>query len=217
MKSFQFARRIWDSLQAQCLISGAFGLFRKEDLIEVGGYDDDTIGEDMEVVLRLQDESNHRTRKQIVYEPEALCVTSVPHGIGRLLHQRDRWQRGLLDCLIKHRNMILNPCYTLLGLSLGYQLGFEMLGPVLCAIWIGRMVFGYGIPQNVLFLALYLALEVVTTIIAGYYDSEKDIKGLLRRLPELVLLTLVDVGYQMIIMGARVYGIITFRWRRMVW
>lgn len=65
MKSFQFARRIWDKLQTQCLISGAFGLFRKEDLIEVGGYDDDTIGEDMEVVLRLQDESNHRTRNRL--------------------------------------------------------------------------------------------------------------------------------------------------------
>lgn len=141
MKSFQFARRIWNKLHAQCLISGAFGLFRKRDLLEIGGYDTDTVGEDMEVVLRLQNDGYRRTSKQIVYEPNALCATGVPHNMKKLLRQRDRWQRGLIDCLSKHHMMILNPNYALLGiLTLGYQLGFEMMGPLLCTAGLGYIL-----------------------------------------------------------------------------
>ena len=100
MKTFQTARRIFAKLNAQCLISGAFGVFRKSSLLEMGGYDTDTVGEDMELVLRLQDGGYHKSGNQIVYDPTAVCYTRVPHSLKRLLHQRDRWQRGLMDCLI---------------------------------------------------------------------------------------------------------------------
>ena len=116
MKTFQLARRIFAKLNAQCLISGAFGVFRKSALLEINGYDTDTVGEDMELVLRLQDQGFRQSKNQIVYDPTAVCYTGVPHSLKRLLHQRDRWQRGLMDCLIKHRNMIANPFYGLLGL-----------------------------------------------------------------------------------------------------
>ena len=51
MITFQIARRILDKLKAQCLISGAFGVFRKSVLLQMNGYDTDTVGEDMELVL----------------------------------------------------------------------------------------------------------------------------------------------------------------------
>lgn len=91
MKTFQIARRLFAGLNAQCLISGAFGVFRKNVLLEMNGYDIDTVGEDMELVLRLQERGYQQSKKQIVYDPAAVCYTGVPHSIKRLLHQRDRW------------------------------------------------------------------------------------------------------------------------------
>ncbi|MGN8780361.1 glycosyltransferase [Blautia sp. HCP3S3_C12] len=77
-----------------------------------------------------------QSKKQIVYEPTAVCYTGVPHSIKRLLHQRDRWQRGLMDCLIKHHNLIANPRYGLLGLvTMCYQLMVELLGPIFWVIY----------------------------------------------------------------------------------
>ena len=91
-------------------------------------------GEDMELVLRLLDGWYQNTGNQIVYDPTAVCYTTVPHSLKRLLHQRDRWQRGLMDCLIKHRNMIANPLYGMLGLAtMSYQFVFELLGSI-CSI-----------------------------------------------------------------------------------
>ena len=118
------------------LISGAFGVFRKSTLLGMNGYDIDTVGEDMELVLRLQKQGFQQSKKQIVYEPTAVCYTGVPHSIKRLLHQRDRWQRGLMDCLIKHHNLIANPRYGLLGLvTMCYQLMVELLGPIFWVIY----------------------------------------------------------------------------------
>ena len=131
MKTFQIVRRIFSKLNAQCLISGAFGVFRKSALLGINGYDTDTVGEDMELVMRLQEQNFQQSKKQIVYEPTAVCYTGVPHSIKRLLHQRDRWQRGLMDCLIKHHNLIANPHYGLLGLvTMCYHLMVELLGPI---------------------------------------------------------------------------------------
>lgn len=79
MKSFQFSRRALARMNAQCLISGAFGLFRKSDLLEIGGYDDYTVGEDMEVMLRLQNDRVQRSDRRVIYEPDAICETKVPH------------------------------------------------------------------------------------------------------------------------------------------
>ena len=108
IRTFQITRNVFAALNAQCLISGAFGVFRKSSLMEVNGYDTDTVGEDMEMVLRLQNSGLKRSEGRIIYEPESVCYTGTPETLGRLFHQRDRWQRGLLDCLIKHANMLFN-------------------------------------------------------------------------------------------------------------
>lgn len=116
-------------------------MFRKAALLEVNGYDTDTVGEDMELVLRFQDNHGKRSTHRIVYDSDAMCFTGVPHNLKRLLHQRDRWQRGLLDCLMKHHNMIANPVFGLLGLlTMIYQLIVELLGPVFWCIYVVLLI-----------------------------------------------------------------------------
>ena len=218
MKTFQIARRIFAKLNAQCLISGAFGVFRKSTLLEMNGYDTDTVGEDMELILRLQDGGYQRSGNQIVYDPTAVCYTRVPHSLKRLLHQRDRWQRGLMDCLIKHRNIIVNPLYGLLGLvTMLYQLVVELLGPVcsiLCLLW---PWFRNLFPQSWLLYAGYIGLELGCVIVADFLDVEKDVSLLLKQIPKLVWVTMVEICLHVFITGARLYGMATFSKRRLVW
>ena len=90
-KIFQLSRRLFAMLNAQCLISGAFGVSRNSTLLEIKGYDIDTVGEDMELILQLQEQRFNQFKKQIIYEPNAVCYTGVPHSIKRLLHKRERW------------------------------------------------------------------------------------------------------------------------------
>ena len=77
MKTFHLTRRVFALLNAQCLISGAFGIFRRSALIEINGYDTDTVGEDIELVLCLQKKAYKQQKGKIVYEPAAICHTTT--------------------------------------------------------------------------------------------------------------------------------------------
>ena len=218
MKTFQIARRIFAKLNAQCLISGAFGVFRKSSLLEMGGYDTDTVGEDMELVLRLQDGGYHKSGNQIVYDPTAVCYTRVPHSLKRLLHQRDRWQRGLIDCLVKYRNMIANPFYGMLGLvTMSYQLVFELLGPIWSILYMLWPWFRNMFPKSWLLCAGYAGLKLGCVIVADYLEVDKDVGLLLKQIPKLVWETIVEIYLHGLIIGARLYGMETFLKRRLVW
>ena len=217
MKTFQFSRRIFAWLNAQCLISGAFGVFRKSTLLGINGYDIDTVGEDMELVLRLQKQGFQQSKKQIVYESTAVCYTGVPHSIKRLLHQRDRWQRGLMDCLIKHHNLIANPHYGLLGLvTMCYQLMVELLGPIFWVIYTVLLIEKNMLSFLTVVFVGYVLLQIGLAIFAAYIDTEKNMGSLLRWIPKLILTTIEEMVLQIPIMVARVVGMLTFHWRRLV-
>ena len=218
MKTFQLSRRIFARLNAQCLISGAFGVFRKSALLGINGYDIDTVGEDMELVLRLQEQDVQKSKKRIVYEAAAVCYTGVPHSIKRLLHQRDRWQRFLMDCLIKHHNMIANPHYGLLGLvTMCYQLVVELLGPIFWVIYTVLLIEKNMLSFLTVVFVGYVLVQIGLTIFAAYIDTEKNMRSLLRWIPKLILTTIEEMVLQIPIMVARVVGMLTFHWRRLVW
>ena len=218
MKTFQISRRIFARLNAQCLISGAFGVFRKSTLLGIKGYDIDTVGEDMELVLRLQEQDFQQSKKRIVYEATAVCYTGVPHSIKRLLHQRDRWQRGLMDCLIKHHNLIANPHYGLLGLvTMCYQLMVELLGPIFWVIYTVLLIEKNMLSFLTVVFVGYVLLQIGLAIFAAYIDTEKNMRSLFRWIPKLILTTIEEMVLQIPIMVARVVGMLTFHWRRLVW
>lgn len=133
LRAFLIGRIAWSQLNALLIISGAFGLFDKKTVLKCGGYRVDTVGEDMELVVRM-----HRLLREegrpysIRFVPEAFCWTEVPETVSVLSRQRARWQRGLIDSLRFHRKMFLNPRYGKVGLlSSPYFLFVEALGPVI--------------------------------------------------------------------------------------
>ena len=218
MRIFQLSRKIFAKLNAQCLISGAFGVFRKSVLLKMDGYDTCTVGEDMELVLRLQDCGCQRAKHQIVYDPTAVCYTRVPHNLKRILHQRDRWQRGLMDCLIKHRNMIANPHYGLLGLvTMSYQFMVELLGPVFWVVYTCLLMWEKSFPFLSIVFAGYVVMQCGLTVISAYIDVDKNMRRLLKWLPKLVLTTIEGMLLHIPINVARTIGMVTFYWRRLVW
>jgi cellulose synthase/poly-beta-1,6-N-acetylglucosamine synthase-like glycosyltransferase len=110
LRAFLFGRMGMNRLGGNIIISGAFGLFSKEDIVEVGGYDDETVGEDMELVVRLhRDGQRAEPTRRVVQIPEPICYTRAPEDIRTLGVQRDRWHRGLADSLWRHTSIIGNP------------------------------------------------------------------------------------------------------------
>ena len=133
VRAFISGRAAWSRLNALLIISGAFGLFRRADLVAAGGYATDTVGEDMELVTRMHRRLREAGRPyRIAFVPDPVAWTEVPTTLRVLARQRDRWHRGLIDTMWRHRRMILNPRYGTTGmLAMPYFLVFEVLGPVI--------------------------------------------------------------------------------------
>jgi cellulose synthase/poly-beta-1,6-N-acetylglucosamine synthase-like glycosyltransferase len=144
IRSFLLGRMGWSHLDSLLIISGAFGVFRRDVVLEVGGLDPDSLGEDAELVATIHEYMRDNERDyRIVFVPEPVCWTEVPESLSQLAKQRERWSRGLLQLLRKHRRMIGNPRYGRLGtLSLPYHLAFEVLGPVVEVLCIFTMIAG---------------------------------------------------------------------------
>lgn len=131
LRAFLGGRVAFSFLNSLLIISGAFGLFRRSAVIAVGGYRTDTVGEDMELVVRLH--RMWRTARKpyrIVFVPEPVCWTEVPETLRVLRRQRNRWQRGTVDSIAMHRELLFNPRHGMLGFfTFPYFVLFEMIGP----------------------------------------------------------------------------------------
>ena len=132
LRAFLFGRLGWSQLNAMLIISGAFGLFRTETVIDVGGYRTKTIGEDMELVVRM-----HRLLRQrgipyrIEFVPEPVCWTEVPEDRVTLKNQRIRWQRGLSESLTSNWGLMFSRNGGTPGwLAFPFMVLFEWLGPL---------------------------------------------------------------------------------------
>lgn len=133
IRAFLVGRMAWSRLNGLLLISGAMGLFDKEIVIKSGGYNHSTVGEDMELVVRMRRYMHdNRLKYRVVYIPDPLCWTECPSDINILARQRNRWTRGTIETLLYHKELFFNPRYGLLGLiSYPYWLFFEWLAPIL--------------------------------------------------------------------------------------
>ena len=133
LRAFLLGRMAWSRLNGLLVISGAFGLFDKKIVLEVGGYDIHTVGEDMEIIVRMRRHMEEKKIKyRVAYIPDPLCWTEAPDSYKIFTSQRNRWTRGTIETLKKHKKIAFNPKYNALGmLSYPYWLVFERLAPVI--------------------------------------------------------------------------------------
>lgn len=163
LRAFLTGRIGWSALRSLLIISGAFGLYKKSEVIEIGGYDLYTDTEDLELVVRLHEHMHRKKKKyKIVFVPDPVCWTEVPTSLKILFRQRNRWHRGLIQTLIKHFRVLFNPRHKALGLfAFPYFFIFEMLGPFVEVL--GYIVvilsFIFGI-LNVTFFVLFLTIAI---------------------------------------------------------
>ncbi len=168
LRAFLFGRMGWSPINGLLIISGAFGLFHKETLVEAGGYNPKAVGEDMELVLRL-----HRLMKKkrkpyrITFVPDPVCWTDAPANLRDLKSQRVRWQHGLGQALMLNKELITNGRGGAVSwVAIPFYMIFELFGPIIevagyvfiitCAImgWIAW-------PQAAIFLGLAIGLGVL--------------------------------------------------------
>jgi cellulose synthase/poly-beta-1,6-N-acetylglucosamine synthase-like glycosyltransferase len=200
IRAFLLGRMAWSRLGGLMLISGAFGAFDKEIAIKCGGYNHKTVGEDMELVVRMRRYmEENRIPYRVSFIPDPLCWTEAPSTFQILGRQRNRWTRGTIETLKMHKVMFFNPKYRLMGmLSYPYWFTFEFLAPIIefvgfiyfnlfvllgeinvkFALSLLLMVYSFG----VLYSVFGILMEVRT------YNQYKDRKDTLK----LLLATLIE-------------------------
>jgi cellulose synthase/poly-beta-1,6-N-acetylglucosamine synthase-like glycosyltransferase len=171
-RSFILGRMAWGRIDSLLIISGAFGFFDREIAVAVGGYDTNTVGEDMEIVFKMRRYMHDRRAPYTIeYIPDSLCWTEVPEDLKMLINQRDRWARGNLETLNKHKDMFFNSRYGRLGLiSYPYWFFYEWLAPML--EFFGLMtilLFWYlGIVNWEFFVSITMALYLYSVMFSFY-------------------------------------------------
>ncbi|MCB2198829.1 glycosyltransferase family 2 protein [bacterium] len=173
LRAFLVGRIGWHALGSTLIISGAFGVFRRSAVVEVGGYAHDTVGEDMELVVRLHKAMRRQKRPYAIkFIPDPVAWTEAPDSLKVLGRQRDRWQRGLWDVLWRHKGMLLNPRYGSIGMvAYPYYFFLEMLGPVVEALgyitFAITLILGWGTGWYALaFLTVAVVLGIALSFLA---------------------------------------------------
>lgn len=171
-RSFLLGRMAWGRIDSLLIISGAFGFFDREIAMEIGGYDTGTVGEDMEIVFRMRRYMHERDLPYTVeYIPDPLCWTEVPEDLKILVNQRDRWSRGNLETLFRHKDMFFNPKFGRLGmLSYPYWFFYEWLAPILEFLgFFSILLFAYiGILNWSFFLAITVMVYAFAIMFSFY-------------------------------------------------
>lgn len=133
IRAFLLGRMAWSRLNGLLIISGAFGAFDRDIVIKAGGYNHNTVGEDMELIVRMRRYMHeHDIPYKVAYIPDPLCWTEAPDSYKILGRQRNRWTRGTIETLQMHKKMFFNKRYKVLGLlSYPYWFFFEFLAPII--------------------------------------------------------------------------------------
>jgi cellulose synthase/poly-beta-1,6-N-acetylglucosamine synthase-like glycosyltransferase len=217
LRAFLAGRLGWNRLGGNLIISGAFGVFRREPMIAAGGYRHDTVGEDMEIVARMRRLAyENGTREHVVFVPDPVAWTEAPGALRPLARQRDRWHRGLADVLGRHRALMLNPRYKALGLAVVPYFGFvELLAPVVELVGIAAVAAGLALGAvdvqfALLLLLVAYGLGLLLTVLALVLEEWgfAGYGGLRDRLVLLGLGALEPLGYRQLTAVWRVRGLV---------
>ena len=219
LRAFLFGRLGWAFANSLLIVSGAFGVFRKDVLVEVGGFNAHAIGEDMELIVRLHRRMKEARRPyRITFIPDPVSWTDAPETLKGLKSQRVRWQHGLGQALFLNKSLIFNPRGgSVSWLAVPFYLIFELFGPIVevagYAVIVGAALMGWIYwPYALLFFALAVVLGVLLS--ASAIMLEELSFHMYPRTSNVLLLFAIAVvenfGYRQLTAFWRLQGL--FRW-----
>jgi len=195
LRAFLGVRMGLNKLKSLLIISGAFGLFRKDVTLQCGGYRTDTIGEDMDLIVRIKKYLRKKKMPfRIYFIPDPICWTEAPESFSSLMNQRNRWHRGLVETLFHNRRMIFNPAYSTTGMfAMPFYLIFELLGPIIeligYVIFIGLLISGnINHPFALLFFLVAVFLGCFISLMAVLLEEYS-----LQRYPKLADILIISL------------------------
>lgn len=179
MRSFVAFRAAWTRLDCMLCVSGAFGMWRRDVIVEMGGFSPAFSCEDIEMTFRIHERFLREKRPyRIISLPTMVAQTEGPDSVRSLVSQRARWQRVTLETTWHYRRMLGRPRYRAVGLvGVPYYLVFECLAPVLHVLSLAALV--VAIVIGVLSWPVYLAFigftmfgtAIPTTIAVWLHDA----------------------------------------------
>jgi cellulose synthase/poly-beta-1,6-N-acetylglucosamine synthase-like glycosyltransferase len=226
LRAFLTGRLGWNRLGGNLIISGAFGLFRRDAMLAADGYEHDTVGEDMELVARLRRGAyEHGGPRRVEFVPDPVAWTEVPDSLRVLGRQRDRWHRGLADVLRRHRRVLGRPGYGTLGLvAYPYFLLVELLAPVVeavgllglaVALALGAVDWSFAAMFFLVAYGLGLVISVFTLALEEW--SYRAYGGLRDRLLLLGFAFVEGLGYRQLSAVWRLRGLVKYARGRTEW
>jgi cellulose synthase/poly-beta-1,6-N-acetylglucosamine synthase-like glycosyltransferase len=190
LRAFLGGRLGMSMMKSTLIVSGAFGIFRKDIAMACGGYRAASIAEDMDLVIRMQKHMHERKKSyRLPFIPDPICWTEAPESLRVLARQRSRWHRGLIQTLVRYRGMLFNPRYGVAGLfAMPFYALFEMAGPFIeClgyALFLSHIVLGrvnYPFAVTFFFVAVFYGtfvslLAILLEELSSYrYPRPRDI------------------------------------------
>lgn len=226
LRAFLIGREGWARFNMLVIISGAFGVFRRDLVKQVGGYRSSAVGEDLDLVTRLHRHLlEQRANYRVSFIPDPVCWTEVPPDLTSLARQRARWQKGLLDVLWRDADMLFRPRYGRIGwVALPYQWVFELLAPVvetvgyatiLLAALLGALSRGFFLQFLIFGYAFATMISIGSVlqeeITSRRYNNWRDVVRLLS------FCLLEHFPYRQLQMLWRLQGIWQYLWGDMRW
>ncbi len=219
MRAFLFGRLGWNGLGGNLIISGAFGLFRRDAMLRAGGYAHDTVGEDMEIIVKLRCRMYEEGRPhRVAFIPDPVAWAEAPDTLWLLSSQRDRWHRGLADVIWRYRHVFFNRRYGAMGLFVyPYFFFVELLAPVLEAVGVIVLIVGLAVGAvNGTFAALFFAasygygmsLTMLTLLLAEIFY--RRYQSWQNRVWLITWTILENFGYRQLTVLWRLRGLIKF-------
>lgn len=226
LRAYLVGRLGWNRLGGNLIVSGAFGMFRREALVAVGGYAHGSVGEDMELVVRLRRRGlTSRRASRVTFVPDPIAWTEVPESVRVLARQRDRWQRGLADVVRRHHDVTFRRRYRTLGwIGMPYFVTVELFGPVLEVL--GLLGLGVGLLTGAVDVSVAVAVGLLGygwgvllscgAVLLHQWASIDAFRA--RELPRLLLYAVAEnVGYRQLNLLWRLRGLWRFARGRTEW
>ncbi|WP_226389310.1 glycosyltransferase family 2 protein [Penaeicola halotolerans] len=198
-RAFLIGRMAWAKIDGLILISGAFGFFDRELVLKVGGYSTKTVGEDMELIVRMRAYMEERKFPyKVPYIPDPLCWTEVPETEEILKKQRNRWMRGSIETLNMHRKLLFNPRFRTIGMiSFPYWLIFEKYAPLvevfgafftIVLFLMGHLNFLFFVTLMILIYAFSVLFSLSAIFLEELAYNNYEEKGSIKKLIKTLLL-----------------------------